>query len=498
MFRVAPSCKGRHISKVFSLLQPRSPLFSTAINSLQVTSHGIGNENRGIDFDVLFQSCTKLHLVKHLHALLVVSGKIQSIFIATKLVNRYANLGDISFSRYTFDHISNKNVYTWNSMVSAYVRSGRFQGAIDCFYQFLLTSGLLPDFYTFPPVLKACRNLFDGKNIHCLVLKLGFEWDVFVAASLLHMYCRFGLAGVARKIFDDMPFRDRGSWNAMISGYCQSGNAAEALDVLHEMRLEGVNMDPVTIASILPVCAQLDDTVSGMLIHLYAIKHGLEFDLFVSNNLINMYSKFGIPGHALRVFDKMVVRDIVSWNSIISAYEQNNDPIHAYGLVNEMQRSGVQPDSLTLVSLASIVAQLNDHQSSRSVHGFIMRRGWLMEDVVIGNAVVDMYAKLGVLGSACAVFEGLPIKDVISWNTLITGYAQNGHASEAVEVYQMMEECTEIIPNQGTWVSILPAYSHVGALRQGMKIHGRVIKDRLYLDVFVGTCLVDMYGNVGD
>ncbi|KAK2665072.1 hypothetical protein Ddye_003646 [Dipteronia dyeriana] len=97
---------------------------------------------------------------------------------------------------------------------------------------------------------------------------------------------------------------------------------------------------------------------------------------------------------------------------------------------NEMQRFGIQPDSLTLVSLASIVAQLNGRQSSRPVHGFIMRRGWLMGDIVIGNAVVDMYAKLGVLGSARAVFEGLPIIDVISWNTLITCYAQNGHASD--------------------------------------------------------------------
>ncbi|KAK3195798.1 hypothetical protein Dsin_027108 [Dipteronia sinensis] len=236
---------------------------------------------------------------------------------------------------------------------------------------------------------------------------------------------------------------ETGSWTALISGYCP----AEASAVLHEMKLEGVNMDPVTVASILPVCAQLDDTVSGMLIHLYVVKNGLEFDLVVSNNLIYMYAKFGIPGHALRFFDKMVVRDIVSWNSIIAAYEQNNDPIHAHGFFNEMQRFGVQPDSLTLVSLASIVAQLNDCQSSRSVHGFIMRRDWLMEDVVIGNAVVDMDAKLGVLGFARAVFEGLPIKDVISWNTLITGYAQSGYVSEAIQVYQMMEEYTEIMPN---------------------------------------------------
>ncbi|KAJ4716309.1 Pentatricopeptide repeat-containing protein [Melia azedarach] len=497
MFRLALSCNDRQISKFLPLLRAHCSVLSAATNALQITSEGFENENREIDFDVLFQSCNKLHLVKPLHGLLVVSGKIKSVFTSTKLVNYYANLGDVSFSRHTFDHISNKNVYTWNSMISAYVRIGHFSEAVDCFSKLLLTSNLQPDFYTFPPALKACGNLIDGKKIHCSVLKLGFEWDVFVAASLLHMYCRFGLADIARKLFDDMPVRDNGSWNAMISGYCQSGNAVEALGVLHEMRLEGVNLDPITVASILPVCAQSDDIISGLLIHLYVIKHGLEFELFVSNALINMYAKFGILGHALKVFDEMAVRDVVSWNSIIAAYEQNDDPITAHAFLTKMQRVGLQPDLLTLVSLASIVSQLNDRRNSRSVHGFVMRRGWLMGDIVIGNAVVDMYAKLGVIDSARAVFEELPVKDVISWNTLITGYAQNGLSSEAIEVYQLMEECSEIIPNQGTWVSIIPAYSHVGALQQGMKIHGRVIKNCLYLDIFVGTCLIDMYGKCG-
>ncbi|KAL9415156.1 hypothetical protein AB3S75_043434 [Citrus x aurantiifolia] len=497
MFRLAPSCKDRRLCKLLSLLQAHRPLFSAAANSLQISPDCLENESGEIDFDVLFQSCTKLHHVKRLHALLLVSGKIKTVFSSTKLVNFYANLGDLSFSRHTFDHISYRNVYTWNSMISVYVRSGRLSEAVDCFYQFTLTSGLRPDFYTFPPVLKACRNLVDGKKIHCSVLKLGFEWDVFVAASLLHMYCRFGLANVARKLFDDMPVRDNGSWNAMISGYCQSGNAVEALDILDEMRLEGVSMDPITVASILPVCAQSDNILSGLLIHLYIIKHGLEFNLFVSNNLINMYTKFGMIRHALRVFDQMMERDVVSWNSIIAAYEQSNDPITAHGFFTTMQQAGIQPDLLTLVSLTSIVAKLNDCRNSRAVHGFIMRRGWFMEDVIIGNAVVDMYAKLGVINSARAVFEGLPVKDVISWNTLITGYAQNGLASEAIEVFQMMEECNEINANQGTYVSILPAYSHVGALRQGIKIHARVIKNCLCFDVFVATCLVDMYGKCG-
>ncbi|KAL6348077.1 hypothetical protein AAG906_037806 [Vitis piasezkii] len=473
MFRLAPTLKSRHISKFLPPHRRPIQLFSAARSSPQFSSYGLGNQNEEIDFNFLFDSSTKTPFAKCLHALLVVSGKVQSIFISTRLVNLYANLGDVSLSRCTFDQIPQKDVYTWNSMISAYVHNGHFHEAIGCFYQLLLVSEIRPDFYTFPPVLKACGTLVDGRKIHCWAFKLGFQWNVFVAASLIHMYSRFGFTGIARSLFDDMPFRDMGSWNAMISGLIQNGNAAQALDVLDEMRLEGIKMNFVTVVSILP------------------------FDLFVSNALINMYAKFGNLENARKAFQQMFITDVVSWNSIIAAYEQNDDPVTAHGFFVKMQLNGFQPDLLTLVSLASIVAQSRDCKNSRSVHGFIMRRGWLMEDVVIGNAVVDMYAKLGLLDSAHKVFEMIPVKDVISWNTLITGYAQNGLASEAIEVYKMMEECKEIIPNQGTWVSILPAYAHVGALQQGMRIHGRVIKTSLHLDVFVGTCLIDVYGKCG-
>ncbi|XWS54801.1 hypothetical protein CRYUN_Cryun10bG0120200 [Craigia yunnanensis] len=395
LLRLVPNYRSRHISKILPSLQARCTLFSAAANSIQNTAE-YEDSDKAIDFNNLFKSCNQLHLAKCLHAYVEVSGKAQSILISTKLVNIYAYLGDVSFSRRTFNQIPIKDVYTWNSMVSTYVRSGHFREAADCFYQFFLTSCLRPDFYTFAPVLKACS---------------------------------------ARKLFDDMPVRDMGSWNAMISGYCQNGNAAEALDVLNEMRLEGVMMNPVTIASsILPICAQL------------------EFDL---------YAKFGKLEHAHKVFDHMVVRDVVSWNSIIAAYEQNDDPNRALGLFYNMQLIGTSPDYLTLVSLSSIFAQLSDCRSGKSVHGFVMRRGWILKDVISANSVVDMYAKLGVMDYARAVFVALPVKDVVYWNTLITGYAQNGLAR---------------------------------ALQQGMRVHGQLIKNSLYLDIFVGTCLIDMYG----
>ncbi|KAF8392636.1 hypothetical protein HHK36_022985 [Tetracentron sinense] len=450
-----------------------------------------------MDFHLLFLSCNKSHLAKRLHALLVVSGNAHNIFFSTRLVNLYADLGNVSFSRLAFEQIPKKNVFAWNSMISGYVRNGCFPEALDCYYQLLTMSRVRPDFFTFPAVLKACGDLVDGKKIHCWVFKLGLCLDLFVAASLIHLYSRFGFVGDARIVFDEIPVRDLGSWNAMISGFCQNGKAADALGVFEELRLEGVKLDSVTVSSILPVCAPLDDLVRGMLIHVYVIKHGLEFDVFVSNALINMYSKLGSLGHAQQVFDQMMVRDLVSWNSMVAAYEQNDDPITALGFFSKMKLNGFQPDVLTLVSLASIVAQSKGCRNGRSIHGFIMSRGWLMEDIFIGNAIVDMYAKLGSIDSAHKVFEGMPVKDVISWNTLITGYAQNGLASEALEIYCLMGQCKGITPDQGTLVSILPAYSHVGALQQGMKIHGRALKTGLHMDIFVGTCLIDMYAKCG-
>ncbi|KAH6815661.1 Tetratricopeptide repeat superfamily protein [Perilla frutescens var. frutescens] len=460
-------------------------------------SNAYNERSREIDFEQLFRASTKSEDAKRLHALLIVSGKAHNTFVATRLVNIYSFLGNISLSRDTFDQVQDKDSYTWNSMISAYVRNRHSSEAVKCAFEMLSRTDVRPDFHTFPPVLKACSGLHDGASLHCWILKLGFEWDVFAAASLVHMYCRFGYSHSAYSIFKDMPYRDTGCWNSMISGFFQNGNAKEALSILNDMVLEGVKMDSMTVATILSVCAQMNDLLRGMLIHLFIIKHGLEFNVFVSNALINMYAKFGELKCALNVFDHMNVRDRVSWNSIIAAYEQNNHPYVAIEFFHQMQSNKVQPDLLTLVSLSSCVAQMKDSLCVKSVHGFIMRKCWITEDVVIGNGIIDMYAKSGLIDSARKVFEVLPRKDAISWNTMITGYAQNGLAGDAIEVYCRMKEHEDMKPNQGTWVSILPAYAHLGALRDGMRIHGQVLKENLELDVFVGTSLIDLYGKCG-
>ncbi|KAL8156215.1 hypothetical protein AgCh_001344 [Apium graveolens] len=497
MFRFQVACKGWLFSDFRLEKCNRNRLYSNVVSCLQVSSNGIERIARKIDFELQFESRNKTGRAKCLHARLIVSGKAQNVVVSTQLVNHYAHMGEIYMSRRIFDFISSKNVFAWNSMMSSYVRNGCYRDAVKCLSKMLMTADVRPDFYTFPTVLKACGNLIDGSQIHTWAFKMGFQLDVFVASALVHMYCKFGSFRVAREIFNVMTYRDQGCWNAIISGLCQNGYGVEALEILDKMRMEGIAMDPVTVSTILSVCAQIDDFCRGCLIHLYAIKHGLEFDLFVGNALINMYAKFGLLGNAQKVFDLMEERDLVSWNSLIAAYEQNYNPDTALDLCREMQLHDVQPDFLTLVSLASSVAQTQDSQNSGSLHAFILKRCWIQEHVAVGNAVVDMYAKLGIMDSALKVFEELPSKDLISWNTMITGYAQNGFASEAIEVYSMLENCENIIPNEATWVSVLPAYAHVGSLRGGTKIHAHTLKAGFNLDVFVGTSLVDLYGKCG-
>lgn len=470
---------------------------STTSNHLQASSNGFGDKDKKVDIEHLFRFCFSAPVVKRVHALLVVSGTAQSIYVSTRLVNLYAHHGDLASARKTFGHILSRDAYTWNSMIAAYVRTGCSGEALNCFNELLSSAEVPPDNYTFPPILKACQNLMDGKKIHCRVLKVGFMWDVYVAASLIHMYSRFGFVADAQILFDNMPFRDSASWNAMISGFCLNDKLEKALNFVNEMRLKDIHLDPVTVASILPVCAFVGDFNSGIKIHVYAIKQGLELEVFVSNALINMYAKFGYLHLAQEVFDRMLVKDLVSWNSIISAYEQNENAMSAIRFFRDMQCHGLQPDILTLVSLAASVAQLGDCRNSRLLHGFILRRAYLVGNVIMGNAVLDMYAKLGILDYAQKVFRKMPRKDIISWNTLISGYSQNGLASDAADTFSELESCMEVAPNQGTWVSVLPAYSHLGALQQGIKVHGRVIKMSLHLDTYVGTCLIDMYGKCG-
>ena len=209
-------------------------------------------------------------------------------------------------------------------------------------------------------------------------------------------------------MFDEMTERDVPAWNAMLSGLCRNARAADAVALFGRMVGEGLAGDAVTLSSVLPMCVLLGDRALALAMHVYAVKHGLDGELFVCNALIDVYGKLGMLEEARWVFDGMASRDLVTWNSIISAYEQGGKVAAAVELFHGMRESGVSPDVLTLVSLASAVGQCGDERGAKSAHCYVMKMGWDAGDIIAGNSMVDMYAKLSKIEVAQRVFDNLP------------------------------------------------------------------------------------------
>ncbi|CAL4923037.1 unnamed protein product [Urochloa decumbens] len=351
-----------------------------------------------------------------------------------------------------------------NSLISAFSRAALPRLAVPLLRRLLAGAHpLRPDGFTFPPLFRAAPGPATAAQLHACALRLGlFHPSVFASGSLVHAYLRFGRVAEAYRVFDEMPQRDVPAWNAMLSGLCRNARAGDAVALFGKMLGEGLAGDAVTLSSVLPMCADR-----------------------------------ALALQARWVFDAMALRDLVTWNSIISAYEQGGKVADAVELFHGMKESGVNPDVLTLVSLASAVAQCGDGRGAKSVHCYVTRRGWDAGYIFAGNAMVDMYAKLSEIEAAQRVLENLPARDVVSWNTLITGYMQNGLFNEAIKTYNHMQKHEGLKPVQGTFVSVLPAYLNLGALQQGMRMHALSIKTGLNLDVYVSTCLIDLYAKCG-
>jgi pentatricopeptide repeat protein len=344
------------------------------------------------------------------------------------------------------------------------------------------------------------------------------------------MYAKCGNVEDARDVFDRMSQRDIVTWNAMIVGYVRNIRYEEAVEVFSMMKSGGVRPDSITISGVLPACAHLVALKWGKEIHCYLIRSGIESNLFVRNALLDMYAKCQSIEDARQVFEKMAVRDVVSWNAMISGCAQNGYYDEAWKLFGQMQLVGVKPnlttwnlmiarfsqnrqheeslkflhqiqlagmnpDVSTLTSILSACAHRGALQRGKGIHAYIYRRGF-ETDVIVYSALLDMYAKCGHIHSASWVFDTMSQKDLVSWNSMIAGYAQNGHGNEAIQLLVQMQQAN-MKPDLSTIVSVLPACAHLAAMQKGKEIHNYTIRNGFDLNIFIENALIDMYAKCG-
>ncbi|CAN6910491.1 unnamed protein product [Brassica oleracea var. botrytis] len=358
----------------------------------------------------------------------------------------------------------------------------------------LQSHGLWADSATYSELIKCCmshRAVHEGNLVRRHLYFNGHQPMLFLANVLINMYAKFNLLTDAHNVFDEMPLRNVVSWTTMISAYSRSKQQQKALELLVSMLREGVRPNVYTYSSVLRSCKEMSDV---RMLHCGIIKEGLESDVFVRSALIDVFAKLGEPEDALSVFDEMVTGDAIVWNSIIGGFAQNSKNDEALKLFKRMKIAGFTAEQATLTSVLRACTGLTLLELGMQAHVHIVKYD---QDLILNNALVDMYCKCGSLEDARRVFNGMKERDVITWSTMISGLAQNGYSQEALKVFESMK-ASGTKPNYITIVGVLFACSHAGLLEDGW-YYFRSMK-KLYGIVPVREhygCMIDLLGKAG-
>ncbi|OVA01955.1 Pentatricopeptide repeat [Macleaya cordata] len=409
---------------------------------------------------------------------------------------------DLVSARRVFDEMPVKNVVVWTLMITRYTQCGFARDAIDLFLDMEL-SEFTPDMFTFSNVISACAELgyFQlGQQLHSRAIRSGLAMDVCVGCSLVDMYSKCandGSVDDSRKVFDRMPYHNVMSWTAIITGYVQSGGGDfEAIDLFCKMLQGEVRPNHFTFSSVLKACANLGDKKMGEQTYCHVVKLGLASVNCVGNSVISMYAKSGSMEEARKAFDILFEKNLVSYNTIVDGYTKNFDPEEAFQLFNQIENTGMGVSSFTFASLLSGAASIGSIGKGEQLHARLLKVGF-NSDQCINNALISMYSRCGNIEAASKIFSEMEDKNVISWTSMITGFAKHGFAKKALEMFHKMIK-TGIKPNEVTYVAVLSACSHVGLVAEGWENFKSMEREhRISPRMEHFACMVDLLGRSG-
>lgn len=338
-----------------------------------------------------------------------------------------------------------------------------------------------------------CDSLVDAQELFDVMV----DRDLCSWNTLLSGYAKVGLLEQARKIFDEMPKRDSFSWTAMISGYSRHDRPVQALELYGMMQIcPSSKPNKFTISSALTASAAIPCLHVGREIHGHMLRSGLDSDEVVWSALMDMYGKCGSLNEAKNIFDRMVNRDVVTWTAMIDRYFRDGRWQEGFRLFSDLIRSGVRPNDFTFSGVLNACADRAAEQLGKQVHGYMIRTGFDPFSFA-SSTLVHMYSKCGNCESAKRVFKGSPSPHLVSWTSLIVGYAQNGQPDEALEYFELLLK-SGTQPDHITFVGVLSACSHAGLVDKGLEyFHSIKEKHGLTHTPDHYACIIDLLARCG-
>ncbi|CAK8569969.1 unnamed protein product [Lathyrus sativus] len=431
------------------------------------------------------------------HTYLIKTGLMVDIVVGSSLVGMYAKCISFEYAIQLFDEMPDKDVACWNTVISCYYQSGKFEEALR-YFGMMRRYGFEPDSVTITTAISSCARLFDldrGREIHKELVNSGFQLDSFVSSALVDMYGKCGHLKMAIEVFEQMPKKSVVAWNSMIMGYGFKGDCFSCIQLFKRMYNEGVKPTLTTLSSIIMACSRSVQLLEGKFVHGYIIRNRIQPDIFINSSLMDLYFKCRKVESAENIF-KLIPKTTVSWNIMISGYVTEGKLFEALGLFGEMRQSSVEPDAITFTSVLAACSQLAALEKGREVHNLIVERNLENNEVVMG-ALLDMYAKCGAVDEAFGVFKCLPERDLVSWTSMITAYGSHGRVSEALELFAKML-LSNVKPDRVTFLAILSACSHAGLVDNGLYYFNQMINVyRITARVEHYSCLIALLGRAG-
>ncbi|KAM7264414.1 hypothetical protein ACFE04_002097 [Oxalis oulophora] len=401
--------------------------------------------------DILVQGTNSIKHIKHVHASLLKFNLDQDNYLLNMVLKKTLQSGDTNYATFIFNQTKHPNIFLWNTFIRGLVSNDCFHEAIG-FFNSMRREGIFPTNFTFPFVLKACARVYDlalGVRIHNLVVKSGFDYDVF-----------------------------------------------EAIDVFKKFLDMGVKPDSFSLVRVLGACSQLGDLSSGEWIDRYVIETGMGTNIFVSTALVDLYAKAGQMEKASAVFNRMGEKDIVTWSTMIQGYASNGHPKEAVNLFYKMLNENMKPDCYVMVGVLSACAKLGglalgDWASK------LMDKNEFLSNAVLGTALIDMYGKCGSMVTAWSVFREMKEKDRVVWNSVMSGLAMNGYEKIVFALFGQMHK-SGIRPDGNTFMGLLCACTHSGLADDGRRYFNSMTPVfSLPPSIEHYGCMVDLLGRAG-
>ncbi|XP_012569197.1 pentatricopeptide repeat-containing protein At3g26630, chloroplastic [Cicer arietinum] len=371
--------------------------------------------------------------------------------------------------------------------------------------------------------LQNCNNFKQLNQIHARIIRFGLTHDQLLIRKLCQLSSSYGKMNYSTLVFDQLTVPDTFTWNIMIRSYNTSGSPEKALLLFKDMLCHGFITDKFTYPFVINACIASNEIDFGRLTHGLSVKMGFWSDVYVQNNMMNFYFKCGNIDDGWKVFDKMRVRNVVSWTTAISrlvacgkldtareifevmpsknvvswsamidGYVKHNQQIKAFDLFERMQLDNVRPNEFTLVSLIKACTDLDSLKLGRRIHDFALKNGFELGPF-LGTALIDMYSKCGSLDDGVRVFGLMKVRNLATWNTMITSFGVHGLTNEVIALFEEMEKAN-VVPDAITFVGVLSVCAQMKTLEVGQKYFSLMTEHYGITPILEHyTCMVELY-----